>query len=634
MEAPSIFDRRQMIPRHRTQGKRCHIHRPSKEELSKTTYSDYIRDVVFPAASIDDNTDGAVTPGKIELTEGIAKITFPENFFQFIYGNDITGRGDAWNNTDADFQLETPIQQNLRGLAGVYEYTHRAISPMKLSEFRNRADEYGKAQLGEELFEMTTQMHKEIETHELPLQNIERRFWKRLTPTMPSAIYGADQEGTLFRKDAENRFAISNLDSCLNLLADSIPGVTTPYLYGGMFATVFCAHTEDMNLLSINYLHAGAPKVWYAVSEIHAQRFQSLAEHYYAEESNRCKEFLRHKRNLLSPAVLNRAGIPYVTAIQYPGDAIVTFPGSYHFGFNVGYNVAEATNFAVPEWIPFGEAAKVCLCRPDSVRIHMGRVKELLQIYLYDTVLQDLSYTAWRRAFEEETKQLIADQTRSDDTADQTRSNDVTDVVVGLVAPIATSSATAITTTTAVPQGISSLAEQDPRTDLTVALPPIETTSAIPVAESAASRPKKKAKKQKLSEQQRKKEFWVELTGRPEDWRLAIPILKSNKSKCLSVSRRILLFVSPNDELGLAPSDQQDEACFAGSVVEVADGHVRLHMDGQARKNDVWVPLHKTKEKVFLDGGAWKSDHGIPALHYWVEQDSSSQRLGTTDGGT
>ena len=134
--------------------------------------------------------------------------------------------------------------------------------------------------------------------------------------------------------------------------------------------------------LSINYLHAGAPKVWYAVpAGEDSKRFEHLMEANYQHARKDCPEYLRHKRSLVSPAILKKAGIPYTTIVQYPGDAIVTFPGSYHSGFNTGFNIAEATNFAVPEWIPYGRKANVCLCRPDSVRIDVDRFERLLLKY-------------------------------------------------------------------------------------------------------------------------------------------------------------------------------------------------------------------------------------------------------------
>lgn len=117
------------------------------------------------------------------------------------------------------------------------------------------------------------------------------------------------------------------------------------------------------------------------MSTLDAPRFESLAAHHFADAASECAEFLRHKRYLISPAILKKAGIKYKTQVQRPGDAIITFPGSYHFGFNIGFNVAESSNFAIPEWIPQGIHANVCLCRPDSVRIDIERITALLIRY-------------------------------------------------------------------------------------------------------------------------------------------------------------------------------------------------------------------------------------------------------------
>lgn len=59
---------------------------------------------------------------------------------------------------------------------------------------------------------------------------------------------------------------LNHLNSVLtNSLNNPLPGVNTPYCYIGSWKTLFCWHTEDIELSAINYLHIGKPKYWYGI---------------------------------------------------------------------------------------------------------------------------------------------------------------------------------------------------------------------------------------------------------------------------------------------------------------------------------------------------------------------------------
>ena len=76
--------------------------------------------------------------------------------------------------------------------------------------------------------------------------------------------------GSLFT-DATTAWNVAHLPSALSRLLPAsnqgLPGVNTPYLYFGMWRATFAWHVEDMDLFSINYIHFGAPKFWYAIPQ-------------------------------------------------------------------------------------------------------------------------------------------------------------------------------------------------------------------------------------------------------------------------------------------------------------------------------------------------------------------------------
>jgi hypothetical protein len=64
--------------------------------------------------------------------------------------------------------------------------------------------------------------------------------------------------------------------------------------------------------------------------------------------------------------------------VQYEGEFVLTFPGCYHSGMNLGFNCAESVNFALEDWIPIGLKARPCSCVSDSVMIDVAALESLV----------------------------------------------------------------------------------------------------------------------------------------------------------------------------------------------------------------------------------------------------------------
>ncbi|GAQ81425.1 protein with JUMONJI domain [Klebsormidium nitens] len=282
---------------------------------------------------------------------------------EFGLGIIIPPRG--WKPTSAkyetmNFDVPKPIRQHVTGSKGIYQSVHVEQKGISLQDFKAMAN------LKENMAPI------QVDTLGPEHDDLERHFWKNVTHFPP--LYGADSEGSLFDPDHKG-WNIRDLDTCLSKTLKehgaSLPGVTTPYLYVGMWRSMFAWHTEDVDLYSVNYLHFGEPKSWYCIPPALRGRFERVVEGLMPEFHRNCPEFLRHKETLVTPFLIQQHNIPLVKAVQTPGQWIINFPSAYHSGFNHGFNCAESTNFATRRWVEYGAKAKACKCSGESVRIDM-----------------------------------------------------------------------------------------------------------------------------------------------------------------------------------------------------------------------------------------------------------------------
>ncbi|KAH8391108.1 hypothetical protein KR215_007141 [Drosophila sulfurigaster] len=286
-------------------------------------------------------------------------------------------RKSGYDIENINMTIPAPINQVVTGAHGVYQqFNIQQRRQMTLRQFRDKANS--------EMFQ--TPRHIDYE-------DLERKYWKNITYISPD--YAADVKGSLSDEDLDV-WNIGRLDTILNLVNTDygieIDGVNTAYLYFGMWKSSFAWHTEDMDLYSINYLHFGAPKTWYAIPPAHGRRLEKLANSLFNENHQECNAYLRHKMTMISPKVLRQHNIPYNKITQEAGEIMITFPFGYHAGFNHGFNGAESTNFASKRWIEYGKRASICKCRSDMVKISMETFVRHFQPERYQNWLRGEDY--------------------------------------------------------------------------------------------------------------------------------------------------------------------------------------------------------------------------------------------------
>ncbi|KAL6873999.1 hypothetical protein ACP4OV_014081 [Aristida adscensionis] len=152
----------------------------------------------------------------------------------------------------------------------------------------------------------------------------------RLGDPVPSAV-----EPETWKKYCSSPWNLNNFPnlpgSVLRTVRDNIAGVMVPWLY-----------------------IVGEPKCWYGVPGAEANAFEQVMRQALPDLFDAQPDLLFHLVTMLNPSILRAKGVPVYSVMQEPGNFVITFPRSFHGGFNLGLNCAEAVNFAPADWLPHG----------------------------------------------------------------------------------------------------------------------------------------------------------------------------------------------------------------------------------------------------------------------------------------
>uniref|UniRef100_A0A671LST6 [histone H3]-trimethyl-L-lysine(4) demethylase n=1 Tax=Sinocyclocheilus anshuiensis TaxID=1608454 RepID=A0A671LST6_9TELE len=257
--------------------------------------------------------------------------------------------------------------------------------------------------------------------HMVPTELVEKEFW-RLVGTVEEDVtveYGADIASKEFGSGFPikgGKFKVAPHDekylrcgwnlnnmammtpSVLTHVTADICGMTLPWLYVGMCFSSFCWHIEDHWSYSINYLHWGEPKTWYGAPGFAAEQLEAVMKKLAPELFESQPDLLHQLVTIMNPNTLMAHGVPIYRTNQCAGEFVITFPRSYHSGFNQGFNFAEAVNFCTVDWMPLGRQCvdhyrllhRYCVFSHDEMVCNMAMKADSLDVVLASAVQKDM----------------------------------------------------------------------------------------------------------------------------------------------------------------------------------------------------------------------------------------------------
>ncbi|KAL5711842.1 hypothetical protein ACHQM5_014076 [Ranunculus cassubicifolius] len=244
-----------------------------------------------------------------------------------------------------------------------------------LNAFQKYADDFKSNYFGKDV--VIQRDHQRVQEMKPSQEEIESEYWRMIEkPTEEiEVLYAAEMDtgvfGSGFPKETSSVMAgekylksdwnLNNLSklpgSVLSFEKSDISGVLVPRLDVGMCFSSFCWHVEDHYLYSSNYMHGGAPKVWYSVPGGDAPKLEEAMKKHVPDLLKEQPDLLRNRVTQLSPSILTSEGVPVYRCVQNPKEFVLTFPQAYHSSFSCGFNYGEAVNVAPIDWFPHGQHA-------------------------------------------------------------------------------------------------------------------------------------------------------------------------------------------------------------------------------------------------------------------------------------
>ncbi|RXG69427.1 Lysine-specific demethylase 5A [Armadillidium vulgare] len=265
--------------------------------------------------------------------------------------------------------------------------------PLEAFGFEQAQKEYTLQSFGE-MADKFKQDYFSMPVHLVPLEMAEREFW-RIVSSIDEDVtveYGAD----LHTMDHGSGFPTK---SSKNLLpADQEYALSSwnlnnlPIVEGSVLGHINC----DISGMKVPWM--GEPKTWYGVPGSMAESFENSMRNAAPELFEAQPDLLHQLVTIMNPNIVMKSGVPVVRTDQHAGEFIITFPRSYHAGFNQGYNFAEAVNFCPPDWLSIGRECvlhysnlkRYCVFSHDELVCKMATEPNELDLTVAAATYQDL----------------------------------------------------------------------------------------------------------------------------------------------------------------------------------------------------------------------------------------------------